>query len=84
MTNKSIQERIIDIICTEIVVGVSVEEVNNESSLIYDMNLDSIQIMELITQMETEFGLELDDEDLDFEHFSTIDSLAAFVGSKRE
>ena len=65
-------------------VGVSVDEVNNESSLINDLNLDSLQIMELITQMETEFDLELDDEDLDFEHFSTIDSLAAFVNSKSD
>ena len=83
MTEKSTQERIINIICTEIVVGVSVEEVNNESSLINDLHLDSLQIMELITKMEAEFELELDDEDLDFQHFSTIDSLAAFVISKQ-
>ena len=83
MTEKSVQERIINIICTEIVVGVSVEEVNNESSLINELHLDSLQTMELITQMEGEFDLELDDEDLDFQHFSTIDSLAAFVSSKQ-
>jgi acyl carrier protein len=83
MTEKTMQDRIINIICTEIMVGVSVEEVKNDSSLINDLHLDSLQIMELITQMEGEFELELDDEDLDFQHFSTVDSLAAFVSSKQ-
>ena len=49
------------------------------SFLINDLQLDSIQMIELITKIETEFSIELDDEDFDFEAFSSIDTLTNFV-----
>ncbi len=82
MTGQSTQQRIINLICNNIVVGVSADEVGNESSLIDDLQLDSIQIIELVTRLEDEFSFELDDEDMDFQYFSTIDTLAKFVESK--
>jgi acyl carrier protein len=82
MSDLSTQQRIINLICEQIVVGVSADEVNNESSLIDDLQLDSIQMIELITKLEGEFDIELDDEDMDFQFFSTINSLSGFVESK--
>ena len=82
MSDQSTQQRIINLICEQIVVGVSVDEVNNESSLIADLQLDSIQMIELITKLEGEFSIEIDDEDMDFQIFSKVNSLAGFVESK--
>ena len=83
MTDATIQDRIKKLICDGLVVGVSFDDLNGNSSLINDLQLDSIQMIELITKLEGEFSIELEDEDFDFEVFSTIDSLASFVNEKQ-
>jgi len=83
MTDATIQDRIKKLICDGLVVGVSFDDLNGNSSLINDLQLDSIQMIELITKLEGEFSIELEDEDFDFEVFSTIDSLASFVQQKQ-
>ena len=83
MTDATIQDRIKKLICDGLVVGVSFDDLNGNSSLINDLQLDSIQMIELITKLEGEFSIELEDEDFDFEVFSTIDSLANFVNEKQ-
>ena len=83
MSDNSIQDRIKNLICDGLVVGVSFEDLNGDSSLINDLQLDSIQMIELITKLEGEFAIELEDEDFDFEVFSTIDSLTNFVQEKQ-
>ncbi len=81
MTQLTTHERIINLICNDVAVGLSVDEVSNESSLFDDLNLDSIQLIELITTVEVEFSIEVDDDDLDFQHFASVNSLAKFVNS---
>ncbi len=73
MTEQNTQQQIINLICNDITVGISADDVSNETSLIDDLQLDSIQIIELVTRLEGEFSFEIDDEDMDFQHFSTID-----------
>ena len=82
MKDASIHERIKNLICDGLVVGVSRDDLHDNTSLINDLQLDSIQMIELITKLESEFDIELEDEDFDFEVFSTIDSLAVFVDGK--
>ncbi len=79
MTQLTTHERIINLICNDVAVGLSVDEVSNESSLFDDLSLDSIQLVELFTKLEAEFLIELDDDDLDFQHFASVNSLASFV-----
>ncbi len=83
MSDNAIQNRIKKLICDGLVVGVVYDDLKGESSLINDLQLDSIQMIELITKLEGEFSIELDDEDFDFEVFSTIDSLTKFVEEKQ-
>ncbi len=83
MSDNAIQDRIKKLICDGLVVGVVYDDLKGESSLINDLQLDSIQMIELITKLEGEFSIELDDEDFDFEVFSTIDSLTKFVEEKQ-
>lgn len=82
MTTLTFQERIKTLICNDVLVGVSVDEINDETKLIEDLHLDSIQMIGLITGLEGEFDIVLDDEDLDLEYFTTINSLADFVRTK--
>jgi acyl carrier protein len=44
--------------------------------------LDSMAVVTLITSIEEQFGLTVDDDDIDGSTFSTVGSLADFVSSK--
>jgi len=82
MGKPAIQDQIKRLISNEVLVGVSVDEIGNDDSLISDLHLDSIQMIALITGLENEFGFILDDEDLDMENLSTVNRLAKFVQAK--
>ena len=45
--------------------------------------IDSLSMLELISRLEKEFGIEVDDEDLVPTNFATIREIASFVESKR-
>ena len=82
MSDKSVQDRIKELIIEKVLVGVNPDEINNESQLVSELGLDSIQIIGLIGGLEEEFDIILEDDDLDFELFSTINSLATLVENK--
>jgi acyl carrier protein len=82
MTEAGIYDTIKNMISNEVLVGVSVEEIGDDASLISDLNLDSIQMMSLITGLENAFDIMLDDEDLDLENLSSVKRLAEFVKKK--
>jgi len=82
MSNKTTQDRIKELIIEKVLVGVNPDEINNDSQLVSELGLDSIQIIGLIGGLEEEFDMVLEDDDLDFELFSTINNLAKLVDSK--
>lgn len=45
--------------------------------------VDSTGVFELVSFIEAEFGIKIEDEEILPEHFETIDNLAAFVNRKR-
>ena len=46
--------------------------------------LDSMAVVTLITTLEEQFGLVVDDDDIDGSTFATVGSLADFVANKLE
>ena len=82
MTDRTIQDKIKQMISDEVLVGVSVDEIGDDASLIADLNLDSIQMLSLITGLESSFNIMLDEEDLDLENLSSVNKLAEFVKKK--
>ena len=44
--------------------------------------LDSMAVVTLITKLEEQFGICVDDDDIDGDTFSTVGALADFVSSK--
>ena len=82
MTDRTIQDKIKQMISDEVLVGVSVDEIGDDASLISDLNLDSIQMLSLITGLESGFNIMLDEEDLDLENSSSVNKLAEFVLKK--
>ena len=82
MTESTIQDKIKAMISNEVLVGVSVEEIGDDVSLISDLAMDSIQMLALITGLENEFDFILEDEDLDLDNLSSVNRLVEFVQKK--
>jgi acyl carrier protein len=60
MTVPSVEERVIDIVCENL--GVNKEQVTRKTSFIEDIGADSLDIVELIMELEEEFEINIPDE----------------------
>lgn len=59
-----------------------VDSITDETSLINDLSIDSIQILELIVGIEKEFGFQCQPKDLNLEIFDRFERLVDFVEKK--
>jgi acyl carrier protein len=59
-TVASVEERVIDIVCENL--GVNKEQVTRSTSFIDDMGADSLDIVELVMELEEEFEITIPDE----------------------
>jgi acyl carrier protein len=58
---------------------------NNEfenSESLRDLGLTSLKLVELIISIEDEFRIEIPDEDIDRQRFSTVDNIVGYVEGK--
>lgn len=61
MTNPSIEERVIKIVCDQM--GTTPEKVNRNTSFVQDLGADSLDTVELVMEFEDEFEISIPDED---------------------
>jgi acyl carrier protein len=54
-----------------------------ETDLLTEGRLDSVGVVELLLQLEKRFGLRVDMEDLEIDHFRSLAAIAAFVAARR-
>lgn len=54
-------------------------EKRNNFHLINDLEFDSLQVINLVISIETEFNIEFDDEDMEFELVCQFDELVRIV-----
>lgn len=77
-------KRVIAIVTDVLELGDRGQELDEQSRLFGALpELDSFGVIELITALENEFGLEFGAEDITDETFGTIGSLAAYIDSVR-
>ncbi|AKA69940.1 acyl carrier protein [Clostridium carboxidivorans P7] len=62
--------------------GISAEEVTMEASFIDDLGADSLDVVELIMALETEFDLEIPDEDA--EKITTVGDVVEYIKNHTE
>lgn len=60
---------------------------NSDKEIGYDeditvLGISSRSYVMLLVALEDEFGIEIDDEDMSFENFKTINKIAAYIKSK--
>ena len=61
MSNPSIEERVIQIVCDNL--GVNREQVTRKTSFQEDIGADSLDIVELVMELEEEFEITIPDEE---------------------
>lgn len=57
--------------------------VGDDDSLLMAGIIDSLKMMDLITYLEKEFGVSIDDDELMPENFDSIDAIETFVAEKK-
>ena len=67
----------------EIAAGRGIDSIERDQDLLAAGLVDSLGITELITFLEGSYAIEVDDDDVDAENFSSIDHIVAFVDRKR-
>lgn len=73
-------EKVRDIISDQL--GIDAEEISMESSFIDDLGADSLDIVELIMALESEFDMEIPDEDA--EKISAVSDVVEYIKSHIE
>ena len=74
---STIEERVKKIVVEQL--GVSEDEVNNESSFVDDLGADSLDTVELVMALEEEFDTEIPDEEA--EKISTVQTAIDYVNA---
>ena len=72
---KTIEERVIQVISEEL--QMSKDQIKSDSHLFDDLNFDSLDSIEVVIALETEFDIEISDEDSD--HIFTVPDIVKLV-----
>ena len=75
----SIEDRVKKIVSDQL--GKSTDEIQSDSSFVDDLGADSLDTVELIMQLEEEFGIEIPDEDA--EKITTVQAAIDYLDSNK-
>ena len=56
--------------------------ITDETNLLEDLSFDSVLVVSMIVEIESEFGIVLDDEDLELDILTNIGPLEKMISSK--
>jgi acyl carrier protein len=76
-----IEEKIKGILAVNLENKITAKQINRNDEL-KDFGINSISFIKIIVGIETEFGIEFADEDLDTDRFQTVQSLVDYVKKK--
>ncbi len=80
----STQEKLRTFIVDELQPAATAAELTNDYPLLTSGVIDSIGIYQIVGFVESEFGVEISDEELVEDNFGTIADLASLIDSKRQ
>jgi acyl carrier protein len=86
MTNEStttslpeIEAQVTRILVDQLGLDIKAEDIKTDSSLLDEVGLDSVALIRFAMGLETEFDVEIDDDDLVIENFETTGKVAQYV-----
>lgn len=74
-----VNKRVIEILQDKL----GVDEISSDDNLIEDIGADSLDIIELVMELEREFGIQILDDEID-DNFTTVGHLIDFIQEKYE
>ena len=77
--SSSVEEKVISIVSEQL--GVPKEEVKLESSIIDDLKADSLDVVELVMELEDEFDITIPDDD--YEKLRTVGDAIKYIEGKK-
>jgi acyl carrier protein len=80
----STEQRVRDLVADKVRWSGDRSRLTADFALIDNQVIDSLGMISLVSALEEEFGIDVDDEDLVPDNFATIGQIAAFVDSKSE
>lgn len=80
----NIEEKIKKIICDIANIDVSDEDNLKDKNLIEDLKYDSIMLVRMMVEMEKEFVVEFDDEEIELEILSNYNKIVILISKKIE
>ncbi|NJK49720.1 acyl carrier protein [Candidatus Gracilibacteria bacterium] len=69
-------------IISELLPNIGIEEINDDID-IFNLGLDSINAMTLISNLQEAFDIKLESYELNFENFQTISTIVEMVQNKK-
>lgn len=86
MNNQEIKQEILNILASKefMSLQVDVKEINDSTSLINDLALDSIQILELIVAIENKFNFGINTDEINIDIFDRFSDLIEYVKTNVE
>lgn len=79
MTIYKVEERIIQVIHEHLDIPQDISIDTYDEDFLLRYNLNSVDALELLLMIEREFGIEIDDADLNSDLLSTIHTLSVYV-----
>ena len=75
-------EKIRQMIVERCFLNISPDQIDDEASLMQELGLDSVQILEVVVGLEDVLGVRVDDADFDMDNFSSVAAIRNFVRKK--
>jgi acyl carrier protein len=78
----AMEEKIIDLIIEAKGDTSLKDSLTNNSNIIEDVGLDSLQMINLMLRIEDEFGVEIDFDEFDFTHLNSINAFSKYLSNR--
>ena len=83
MSREEIIQKLRNLIYKKLEIDARTEELGESTLLIeFGLGVDSVSTIEFIVALESEFGIEIDEAEINPEMFSTMNSVAAYISEK--
>jgi acyl carrier protein len=79
MTGNTFYEKIAQTLSNVLANEVSPAQLNDDTDLIIEMGLNSLDFLQFIIKLENEFDIEIDIEKLDIQYFRKLGKLKMFI-----
>lgn len=77
------KEKLVNIICTVKEDDTLAEKIENSTDLLNEIDIDSLQLINIILQIEDKLDVEINFDEFDMNNLKSIDSLCEYINSKR-